>query len=251
MPKEQPSKSVLKDVTEDRIDATIDRDASWSAGGLNVAQIRAALARYAGRMGRNLLVPLLARARTMTPDTCIKLYVYSRGSVPDEIKAQLLNGRRWDSLCSDALPWDDGEWPEYAVQHARYVIVAIGHSGRLMGFLLAADSAHRDRYTLNRRVCKPNELYIDAVCARKGWGGGTRLTTRLFQVAETLGKVQVRLSSLPSAMPFWERLGFVECEVDDPPISCARKPVHPRDPGGRVHGLRMVRNVRTYLDRHG
>lgn len=97
---------------------------------------------------------------------------------------------------------------------------------KVVAFLVVAD--HRRMHEIPnippknwKPVCEEDQLYLDVVCALPGYGCGQRLLEALKLLAKRMNKTSIALSSVTSALPFWEKKGFSHCPVSK--LVCSRK----------------------------
>jgi hypothetical protein len=91
---------------------------------------------------------------------------------------------------------------------------------KVVAFLVVADHTRKHEiYDIPedqwKPVCKPNQLYLDVVCALPGFGCGQTLLKALKDLARKTPEItSIALSSVSTAIPYWEKQGFTHCPED-------------------------------------
>ena len=158
----------------------------------------------------------------MSAEKTYTFRIYSKSTLPRSHRDQIRDSKWWNKTCQRSVYYKDPGGRAHSYLSARFVAVAIatvpGKGSELVGFATLFHHTHRTTLDdVERRVCKPDEIYIDALCIREGEirGTGTAFVNHILRQAKVrFGKSAVRLYATDDAKRFWTNRGFVEC--DDP-----------------------------------
>lgn len=172
--------------------------------------------------------------------------LYSDETLPKTYRAQILEAKNWRRMCRSSVPYSQA-FTVNALKSAQIIVVAVLR-GRVVGFLLGLTSSFLT--TLDGRparpVCRPDELYLDVVCADPEMrGAGWAMIHRFYRKAQQNGKKAIRLYATEKAQAYWEKHGFLQCEKACTRSGCSTK----RYKTDYNQGVRMTGCLKTLLGR--
>ena len=132
-----------------------------------------------------------------------RLSCFRTDNLPTDLRPTL------DHYALDLCRWKSNrekrEFVRHSIRKSSRIFTVTAHD--LCGFATVFDSSFDTLLDGDLRpICRPDEWYIDLICARKGYGSA--LLKDIKHRARLAGKSQLRAYVLPDACRFFERHGF-------------------------------------------